>query len=91
MNKKIIRALIVLVLIVLFSFLFSKESSKLYFLKNENAKIEKKIEELESQNNAYVHKINELKENEKYIEKVLREELGMIKEGEKIYKFENQQ
>lgn len=90
MNKRIIRALVVLVLIVIFSFLFSKESSELYFLKNENAKIEKKIEELESQNSAYVHKIKELKENEKYMEKVLREELGMIKEGEKIYKFENQ-
>ncbi len=89
MNKKIIRALFVLILIVCFSFLFSKESSELYFLKNENAKIEKKIEELQSENGAFEHKIKKIGEDEKYMEKVLREELGMIKEGEKIYKFEN--
>lgn len=89
MNKKIIRALFILILIVSFSFLFSKESSELYFLKNENAKIEQKIEELEAENKSYEDKINMLEGNEKYMEKVLRKELGMIKEGEKIYKFED--
>lgn len=90
MNRKIIRAFVILAVIVFLSFLFSKESSELYFLKNENAKIEKKIEELRAENSEYQEEIKDLRENEEYMEKVLREELGMIKEGEKIYKFEEQ-
>ena len=73
---------------VSFGFLFSKESSKLHFLKNENSKIEKRISELEQEKESYNKKIDAIQNDKKYIEKVLRNELGMIKEGEKVYKFE---
>lgn len=90
MNRKILRVLFILVVIIILSFLFSKESSELYILRSENARIENKIEELKADNEAYSKEIKELKESKQYMEKVLREELGMIKEGEKIYKFEDQ-
>lgn len=89
MSKKYIRILVILVLMISFGLLFSRESSKLHFLKQENSKIEKRISELEQEKEAYNKKTDAIQNDKEYIEKVLRNELGMIKEGEKVYKFED--
>ncbi|NIP29921.1 MAG: cell division protein FtsB [Candidatus Dadabacteria bacterium] len=89
MHKKLFRTLLILILLISFGFLFSRESSKLHFLKKENKKIEESIKELEAENEDYNIQINAIKNDKKFIEKVLRKELGMIKEGEKVYKFED--
>ncbi len=71
-------------------FAFVNEISKVYFLKSENRKIEKRIEDLRTENEAYRKEIKAIKEDKKYLEKILREELGMIKEREKIFRFKEE-
>ena len=85
--EKFIRLAVYSVIAVVVALMFFNEISELYFLKNENKRIEKRIEDLEEQNRAYKEEIKALKQDERYIEKILREELGMIKEKEKIFRF----
>lgn len=84
---KFIRLAVYSVIAVVVALVFFNEISKVYFLKNENKRIEKRIENLEAQNKAYRDEIKALKQDERYIEKILREELGMIKDKEKIFRF----
>lgn len=85
--QKFIRLAVYSVIAVVVALMFFNEISKVYFLKNENKRIEKRIEDLEAQNRAYREEIKALKQDERYIEKILREELGMIKDKEKIFRF----
>ena len=88
--EKFIRLAVYLVIAVVVALMFFNEISKVYFLKNENKRIEERIEGLEAQNRAYREEIRALKQDERYIEKILREELGMIKEKEKIFRFKEE-
>lgn len=83
----LLRIGVILTFTVIFSFLFIEELSKLEALKNENKKIEARIEKLSSDNELLKLKIEALKNNDRYIEITARHELGMIKDGEKIIKF----
>ena len=85
--QRFIRLAVYSVIAVVVALMFFNEISKVYFLKNENKRIEKRIEDLEAQNRAYREEIKALKQDERYIEKILREELGMIKDKEKIFRF----
>lgn len=87
---KFIRLAVYSVIAVVVALMFFNEISKVYFLKSENERIEKRIEDLEVQNKAYKEEIKALKQDERYIEKILREELGMIKEKEKIFRFKEE-
>ncbi|MXZ12464.1 MAG: septum formation initiator family protein [Candidatus Dadabacteria bacterium] len=87
---KFIRLAVYSVIAVVVALVFFNEISKVYFLKNENKRIEKRIENLEAQNKAYRDEIKALKQDERYIEKILREELGMIKDKEKIFRFKEE-
>ncbi len=88
--QRFIRLAVYSVIAVAVALMFFNEISKVYFLKNENRRIEKRIEDLEAQNRAYGEEIKALRQDERYIEKVLREELGMIKEKEKIFRFKEE-
>ena len=88
--EKFVRLAVYSVIAVVVALMFFNEISKVYFLKNENKRIEKRIEDLEAQNSAYREEIKALKQDERYIEKILREELGMIKEKEKIFRFKEE-
>ena len=88
--EKFIRLAVYSVIAVAVALMFFNEISKVYFLKNENKRIEKRIEDLEAQNRAYREEIKALKQDERYIEKILREELGMIKDKEKIFRFKEE-
>lgn len=88
--QKFIRLAVYSVIAVVVALIFFNEISKVYFLKNENKRIEKRIEDLEAQNSAYREEIKALKQDERYIEKILREELGMIKDKEKIFRFKEE-
>lgn len=88
--QKFIRLAVYSVIAVVVALMFFNEISKVYFLKNENKRIEKRIEDLEVQNRAYREEIRALKQDERYIEKILREDLGMIKEKEKIFRFKEE-
>ncbi len=88
--QKFIRLAVYSVIAVVVALMFFNEISKVYFLKNENKRIEERIEGLEAQNRAYKEEIRAMKQDERYIEKILREELGMIKEKEKIFRFKEE-
>ena len=88
--EQFIRLAVYSVIGVVVALIFFNEISKVYFLKNENKRIEKRIEDLEAQNRAYREEIKALKQDERYIEKILREDLGMIKDKEKIFRFKEE-
>ena len=87
---KFIRLALYSVIIVVVALVFFNEISKVYFLKNENKRIEKRIEDLKAQNSAYKKEIDAIKQDQRYLEKILREELGMIKDKEKIFRFKEE-
>ncbi len=89
MLKKIIRSSIILALIIFTTFIFSKETTHLNHIRNENEIILKRIEKLNNENDDYKEKIYSMENEKRYLEKIVREELGMIKKGEKIYRFDN--
>ncbi len=88
--QRFIRLAVYSVIALAVALMFFNEISKVYFLKNENKRIEKRIGDLEEQNSAYREEIKALKQDERYIEKILREELGMIKDKEKIFRFKEE-
>ena len=83
----IIRISIILGITIIFPFLFIEEISKLEILQYENEKIVVQSSVLEKENEQLKLKIEALKKDKVYIEIIARQELGMIKEGEKIIKF----
>lgn len=68
-------------------YLFAREISQVYALHRENDKVKLEGKELEMANNELRKKIELIKTDKVFMEKVIREELGMIKTGEKIYRF----
>ena len=68
-------------------YLFAREISHVYALHTENEKIKMETKELVISNEELRRKINYIEKDKKYVEKIIREELGMIKKGEKVYRF----
>ena len=68
-------------------YMFAREISQVYALHRENDKVKLEGKELEMDNNELKKKIELIKTDKVYMEKIIREELGMIKTGEKIYRF----
>jgi cell division protein FtsB len=68
-------------------YLFAREISQVYALHKENDKVKLEGKELEMTNNELRKKIELIKTDKVFMEKIIREELGMIKTGEKIYRF----
>jgi cell division protein FtsB len=87
MKKTIIKNILIVALILAVGYMFASEISHVSILRKENKRIRIKIDELEVANKELRKKIEAIKNDERYIEKVAREELGMIKEGEKVYRF----
>ena len=56
-------------------------------LKREDEKLAENIQELQVQNDQLKKEAKLLQTDIKYLEKVLREELGLVKPGEVVYKF----
>jgi len=88
MLKSITKTLFLLIIVSLVIYLFTKELSKLYSLHQENQRIKSGIEELKVENQELKKQITILSNETQFIEKIARDELGMIKQSEKIYKFQ---
>ena len=69
-------------------YMFSKEFIKLYSLYQENEGIKRSIEDLQKENQDLKKRISILTCDTSYLQKIAREELGMIKQSEKIFKFQ---
>jgi len=85
--KRFLRATLLIVLVALVIYLYIDGIERFYKLHLENEKTKAKIEEIAYENRSLEMEIDALKNDKLYIERVAREELGMIKEGEKIYRF----
>jgi len=68
-------------------YLFAREISHVYALHTENEKIKIETKELVIKNDELRRKISFIEKDKQYVEKIIREELGMIKKGEKVYRF----
>ena len=79
--------ILILAIVSFLVYLFAREISQVYALQKENDKVKLEGEELEMANDDLRKRIELIKTDKVYMEKVLREELGMIKTGEKIYRF----
>ena len=87
MKKTIIKNILIVALILAVGYMFASEISHVSILRKENERIRIKIDQMEVANKELRKKIEAIKNDEHYIEKLAREELGMIKEGEKVYRF----
>ena len=87
MERLIIRVLLILALISFLVYLFAREISHVYALHQENERVKMEGRELEMTNNDLKKRIELINSDKTYMEKIIREKLGMIKTGEKIYRF----
>lgn len=69
-------------------YLFAREMTQVYALNQENEKVIVESLKLEKANNELVKKIDLIETDDAYMEKIIRQELGMIKKGEKVYRFQ---
>jgi cell division protein FtsB len=79
--------ILILAVVSFLVYLFAREISQVYALHRENDKVKLEGKELEMANNELRKKIELIKTDKVFMEKIIREELGMIKTGEKIYRF----
>lgn len=79
--------ILILAVVSFLVYLFAREISHVYALHKENDKVKLEGKELEMANNELRKKIELIKTDKVFMEKIIREELGMIKTGEKIYRF----
>jgi len=72
-----------------FTFLGEKGILNLLRLKKEVARIKEKNCRLEEENQKLKEEVKRLQNDKRYIEEIARKELGMVKEGEILYRFED--
>jgi len=87
LERHIFRVILILAVVSFLVYLFAREISQVYALHKENDKVKLEGKELEMANNDLKKRIELIKTDKVFMEKVIREELGMIKTGEKIYRF----
>jgi cell division protein FtsB len=73
--------------ILLFSWVYLPSLSKYHDLKQQQDELDKQIEKLSKDVEIIREERNLLKNDPEYLEKVIRDELGLVKPGEIIYKF----
>ncbi len=88
MERTIIRIILVVGVVSLLVYLFAKEITHVYSLQQENEKVKVESLKLEKANSELMKKIELIDADQAYKEKIIRQELGMIKKGEKVYRFQ---
>lgn len=88
MERAIIRVVLVIAVVCVMGYLFAREMTQVYALNQENDKVVVESLKLEKANNELTKKIELIQSDDAYMEKVIRQELGMIKKGEKVYRFQ---
>ncbi|MCH8013325.1 MAG: septum formation initiator family protein [Thermodesulfobacteriota bacterium] len=88
MERTIIRIILVVGVVSLLVYLFAKEITHVYALHQENEKVKVESLKLEKANSELMKKIELIDADQAYKEKIIRQELGMIKKGEKVYRFQ---
>ncbi|MCJ7783589.1 MAG: septum formation initiator family protein [Desulfobacterales bacterium] len=90
MRKRRILILILISLLILGGLTFFGEKGifNLLRLRKEVVRIKEKNLRLEEENQKLKEEVKRLQSDKRYIEEIARKELGMVKEGEIIYRFD---
>ena len=90
MKKKRLFLPILIFLLILggLTFLGEKGILNLLRLRKEVARIKERNLKLEEENQKLKEEVKRLQSDKRYIEEIARKELGMVKEGEIIYRFD---
>lgn len=80
-------ALSLFIITVVILVVFLPSYSKMQELKQKNLDLEQKIRTLEIKNKKLEQEGRFLKNNPEYLEKVAREKMGLIRQGETVYKI----
>ena len=87
MRKPLIFFLLLFAVAIIFFWVYFPVISKYRELKQQQDKVEHEIKDLDAKIEALVEERRLLQEDHSYLEKVIREELGLVKPGEIIYKM----
>mgnify|MGYP001345767040 FL=1 len=90
-NKKILLGLLGLVLVIWFLFVDAYSLKTRWDLGQQKKELIRKTEELKSESETLEQDIQKLENNPDLIEKIAREEYGMKKPGEKVYKIKKEE
>lgn len=84
----IIPILLLLSVMIFFTFFGEKGLLQVYRMRSELKEIERVNMELRRENERLRVEIDNLRTNKKYIEELARRELGLVKKGEIVYQFD---
>lgn len=84
-----LKKLIIIAIIAIFAFNYVKQSITINRIEKEIIENQNELENLKSKNNELESDLKKV-DTDEYIEKLARERLGMIKDGEKVVNFEKQ-
>ena len=88
-NKRVLITVLMLVsVMIFFTFFGEKGLLQVYRLRRELKEIERVNMELRQENERMRAEIGNLRTNKKYIEELARRELGLVKKGEIVYQFD---
>ncbi len=88
-NKRVLITVLMLVsVMIFFTFFGEKGLLQVYRLRRELKEIERVNMELRQENERLRAEIGNLRTNKKYIEELARRELGLVKKGEIVYQFD---
>jgi cell division protein FtsB len=88
-KKRILVPILLLIsVMVFFTFFGDKGLLQVYRLRRELKEIERTNTELRQENEKLRAEIDNLRTNKKYIEELARRELGLVKKGEIVYQFD---
>ncbi len=75
---------LVIVMLIYAAFTFTSQSDELYLINMELKQLEQKIQKEEATKNDLLEQKDEITSDES-IEKIAREKLGMVKDGERVF------
>jgi len=84
----LIPILLLLSVMIFFTFFGEKGLLQVYRMRSELKEIERVNMELRRENERLRVEIDNLRTNKKYIEELARRELGLVKKGEIVYQFD---
>ena len=85
MRKKItLRSIVIIILFVVFGFNVVKQTMAIKRINNDIAKKSEQLNEKKEENRKLRAELERVQSNYDYLEKLARERLGLIKEGEQI-------
>jgi cell division protein FtsB len=88
-NRGILIPIVLLLSVMIFFTFFGKKGLlQVYRLRSELKEIERVNMELRRENERLRVEIDNLRTNKKYIEELARRELGLVKKGEIVYQFD---